>query len=233
VIETPSTTLTNLIQNGTFEAGTNKWRLIGNHHGEADDPDQPGNKVLRLVATGSTEHMSNHGETTFIEIAMCEWARDLISFRAKWVSGSRQFHTRLYFNRLPRTTLLDAPSPTARRAAKFHLREQHRPDLLRLPSRPGRARPFSPVTVSVQAGDPDGVTALTLWWRGRRLMDKRADDAERAAIFSTGQGFNAMIPGKVAKWHRGAILRGRHRWLGRAVHVPLRRNEFASALQSR
>src|SRR6185436_19704894 len=66
VIETPSTTPTNLIQNGTFDTGISKWRIIGNHHGEViDDPDQPGNKVLKLTANGSTEHMSNHGETTF------------------------------------------------------------------------------------------------------------------------------------------------------------------------
>src|SRR5205085_12580889 len=90
--------------NGTFATGTNKWRIIGNHHGEViDDPDLPGNKVLRLVATGGTEHMSNHGETTFVGnrdvVNGCEY---LISFRATWISGSRQFHTRLYFNRLAR-----------------------------------------------------------------------------------------------------------------------------------
>ena len=101
VIETPSTTPTNLIQNGTFETGTNKWRIIGNHHGEViDDPDQPGNKVLKLTANGSTEHMSNHGETTLAGGRDTVNGREyLITFRAKWISGSRQFHTRLYFNR--------------------------------------------------------------------------------------------------------------------------------------
>src|SRR5262245_57986921 len=112
VIENPSTTPVQLLQNGTFDTGTNKRRIIGNHHGEViDDPEQPGNKVLRLVATGGTEHMSNHGETTFVNNRDVASGREyLISFRARWVSGSRQFHTRLYFNRLARTTLLDAPS---------------------------------------------------------------------------------------------------------------------------
>ena len=45
----------------------------------------------------------------------------LISFRAKWISGSRQFHTRLYFNRLARTTLLEAPD-AARHARRAELR---------------------------------------------------------------------------------------------------------------
>ena len=85
VIETPSTTPTNLIQNGTFETGTNKWRIIGNHHGEViDDPDQPGNKVLKLTSTGSTEHMSNHGETTLAGGRDTVNGREyLITFRAK------------------------------------------------------------------------------------------------------------------------------------------------------
>jgi hypothetical protein len=103
VVESPATTPTNLIQNGTFDTDTNKWRIIGNHHGEViDDPDQPGNKVLRLVATGSTEHMNNHAETTFVGNRDVVNGREyLITYRAKWVSGSRQLLTRLYFNRLP------------------------------------------------------------------------------------------------------------------------------------
>ncbi|HTD88046.1 MAG TPA: lamin tail domain-containing protein, partial [Candidatus Binatia bacterium] len=65
VVETNATSPIQLIQNGSFTTGTNTWRIIGNHHGEViDDPDQPGNKVLHLVATGAAEHMSNHGETT-------------------------------------------------------------------------------------------------------------------------------------------------------------------------
>ncbi|NIP96884.1 MAG: hypothetical protein GWO24_26975, partial [Akkermansiaceae bacterium] len=32
-----------------------------------------------------------------------------ISFRAKWLGGSNQLNTRLYFNRVPQTTLLDVP----------------------------------------------------------------------------------------------------------------------------
>jgi hypothetical protein len=114
VIETPGTTPTNLIQNGTFDTGTNKWRLLGNHQGEViDDPDQPGNKVLHLVATGGTDHMSNHGETTFVGNRDVVNGREyLISFRAKWLRGSRQFRTRLYFNRVARTTALPVPQLT-------------------------------------------------------------------------------------------------------------------------
>src|SRR6185503_12000615 len=166
VIETPNTTPTNLIQNSTFDTGTNKWRIIGNHHGEViDDPDQPGNKVLRLVANGSTEHMNNHGETTFNGNRDVVNGREyLISFRAKWISGSPQFHTRLYFNRLPRVTLLDVPAlhgtPGARNSA---FATNIGPTYAGFRHDPAVPAPFAPVTVSVGASDPDNVTTMTLW----------------------------------------------------------------------
>ncbi|HEV7867531.1 MAG TPA: lamin tail domain-containing protein, partial [Chthoniobacteraceae bacterium] len=57
---------TQLIQNGTFDTGTATWRNVGNHQltTVVDDPFAPGNKVMKIVATGATEHMSNHSETT-------------------------------------------------------------------------------------------------------------------------------------------------------------------------
>src|SRR5690606_37617042 len=93
------------------EAAT--WRIIGTHrHSEVIvDPDDPSNQVLRFVATGPTEHMHNHAETTlkngasFVSIANGREYR--ISFRAKWIAGSNQLHTRLYFNRLAEVTLIE------------------------------------------------------------------------------------------------------------------------------
>ena len=197
VIETPATTPTNLIQNGTFNTGTNKWRIIGNHHGEViDDPDQPGNKVLRLTAAGSTEHMSNHGETTFTGNRDVMNGREyLITFRAKWISGSPQFHTRLYFNRLARTTLLDTPSlhgtPGTRNTAFTpNIGPTYRA-LRHAPVVPGA---FEPVTVSLQAADPDGLNAMTLWWR--------PDGGSWSSIAMTPDNatprFNALLPGRSA-----------------------------------
>lgn len=168
VIETPSTTPTNLIQNGTFDTGTNKWRIIGNHHGEViDDPDQPGNKVLKLTANGSTEHMSNHGETTFVGNREVVNGREyLITFRAKWISGSRQFHTRLYFNRLAQTTLLDAPdlhgTPGTQNTA---FTPNIGPTYDSLRHSPAVPAAFEPVTVSVRSADPDQVSKMAVWWR--------------------------------------------------------------------
>lgn len=166
VVETNSTSPVQLIQNGSFTTGTNTWRIIGNHHGEViDDPDQPGNKVLRLVANGPTEHMSNHGETTLANgRAITNGLEYHISFRAKWIRGTRQLNTRLYFNRLARITRLDAPNlhgtpgtqNTAFTANIGPTYNEFRHD-------PAVPAPFAPVTVSVRPNDPDGVATVTLW----------------------------------------------------------------------
>ena len=61
VIENPDGAAVSFLTDGSFEGGNlNSWRFLGNH-GDAEiipDPDGGGN-VLRLRATGSTEHMHN------------------------------------------------------------------------------------------------------------------------------------------------------------------------------
>jgi len=186
VIETPATTPTNLIRNGTFDPGTNTWRIMGNHHGEViDDPDQPGNKVLKLTATGSTEHMSNHGETTLVGNRDVVNGREyLISFRAKWISGSRQFHTRLYFNRLARTTLLDAPSwhgtPGMQNTA-FHVK--HRADLRRVAPHTSGAGRIRAGNGQHRGGRPGwGQRDGALVAARRRFLEQDRDDLRRGGV---------------------------------------------------
>src|SRR5438477_9567103 len=92
VIESPDTAPRELIQNGSFENGAAAWRIIGNHRGEVIvDPEDPANHVLRLIATGPTEHMHNHAETTLASGASVVNGREYkVSFRAKWRAGSNQ-----------------------------------------------------------------------------------------------------------------------------------------------
>ncbi len=198
VIESPSTAPTNLIQNGTFSAGTNKWRMIGNHHGEVvPDPDDPDDLVLKLTSTGSTEHMSNHGETTLVGGRDTVNGREyLITFRARWISGSRQFHTRLYFNRLARTTILDGRPRIGTPGAANSTRELNiGPTFAGLRHEPAVPGAFEPVTVSVAAADPDAVGTMTLWWRpdggSWSSLGMAADPANEGR-------YRASIPGKAA-----------------------------------
>ncbi|HAB17066.1 MAG TPA: hypothetical protein DCE44_11520, partial [Verrucomicrobiales bacterium] len=198
VIESPSGTAVQMLQDATFNVDAAKWRIIGNHHGTViDDPDQPGNKVLRLVATGSTDHMSNHAETTLaFNRSVVNGRTYRISFRAKWISGCRQLNTRLYFNRLARTTILEGHSrygtpggPNTAFATNIG------PTYSGLHHEPAVPGPAAPVTVSVTAEDPDGVAGLTLWsrpdggaWTSQPMMEDGA----------TPQSYRAVLPGRAA-----------------------------------
>ncbi|MDP2314681.1 MAG: lamin tail domain-containing protein [Pseudomonadota bacterium] len=160
VIQDPDGTPVELIQNGTFE----HWRLLGNHrHSEVvPDPDDPANAVLRLLATGPTGHMHNHAETTLLgPIGTTEYE---VSFRARWISGSNQVNTRLYFNRLPRTTLVQQPdlsgTPGAPNSAWV---DNLGPTFADLRQDVAVPAPSEPVRVSVSVDDPDGVQGVTLW----------------------------------------------------------------------
>ena len=172
VIEMPGTANAfELISNGTFEADAiggeaSGWRIIGNHrHSEVIvDPDSPSNKVLRLVATGPTEHMHNHAEITLAGGRTIQNGKEYeISFRAKWISGSNLLNSRLYFNRLPRTTLIDQGSnfgtPGEQNTAYVsNLGPTYR-GFIHGPAVP---QPGQAVTVRTFADDPQGVTSMVL-----------------------------------------------------------------------
>ncbi len=164
VVQDPDTYPVELLANGSFDAGSDHWRLLGNHrHGElVPDPDDPGNTVLRLVATGPTGHMHNHAETTLLQ--PIEGREYEIAFRARWISGSNQLHTRLYFNRLPLTTRVEQPGlsgtpgePNSTAVANLG------PTFAGLVQDAAVPGPWEPVYVWIAVDDPDGVEAVTLW----------------------------------------------------------------------
>lgn len=109
-----------IIQNGTFSGGTaDKWRNVGTHKFTTvvDDPLSAGNKALKIVAQGATEHMHNHCCTTVKDganyITLNAASTYTIRFRAKWLRGSNRLLSRLYLNRLPKQTLLQRPATAA------------------------------------------------------------------------------------------------------------------------
>ncbi|MEX2187890.1 MAG: lamin tail domain-containing protein [Pirellulales bacterium] len=165
-----------LLQNGSFEGDivgnpAAAWRIIGNHRNSEVivDPTDPNNQVLLLKADGSTEHMSNHAETTLKNgatfVTINASAQYEISFRAKWISGSPQLHTRLYFNRLPRTTILQQPALSGTPgAANSTLQANIGPTYEEFRHSPAVPVAFEPVVVSTVANDPNGVAAMTLWY---------------------------------------------------------------------
>jgi hypothetical protein len=169
VVESPGGASREFLQEGGFESGGKSWRPLGNHRRSrvSADPDVPGGHVLHLVATGPTTDMHNHLETTYGKgLAVTNGRQYAISFRAKWLAGSNQLNTRLYFNRVPKTTLLDVPrtggTPGARNSRHAGNIGPTFGDLLQEPVMPGAGEA---VSVKVRISDPDGVASAVLRWR--------------------------------------------------------------------
>lgn len=208
IIEDPSGAARELIQNGTFDSDAvgehaDKWRLIGNHrHSEVIvDPNDASNQVLRFVATGATEHMHNHGETTlksgdeFVDIRNGQEYK--ISFRAKWISGGNLFNTRLYFNRLPRTTPIQQPdrhgTPGSANTAQ-QAGDNIGPTFENAKHLPTIPDPGEPVVVSINADDPQGIDSLKLWYS---IESGAWTSVEMQA--TGGSGYRGTIPGSDAR----------------------------------
>ncbi|MEZ5300825.1 MAG: lamin tail domain-containing protein [Verrucomicrobiales bacterium] len=173
VVEDPDGAAIQFIQNGDFEADAAgappaKWRLIGTHgsHGRSvvvADPDDAGNQCLRLVATGPTEDKHNKAETTFANGEQVTVGQTYeISFRAKWLRGSNQVNTRLYFNYCQRTTLIDVPpgggTPGAQNSAFAANAGPVIAEVWHEPAVPVAGETFR---VFARVGDPDGLGVVT------------------------------------------------------------------------
>jgi hypothetical protein len=201
VIQSPAGVATQMLQNTSFESGTNTWRLIGNHrHSEVIiDPDNAANHVLRLVSEGYTEHMHNHAETTLTNNLPVVNGREYeISFRAKWVAGCNRLLTRLYFNRLPKLTEITQPvlygtpgAPNSRFQANLG------PTFANLSHSPVVPTTGQPVTVSVTASDPDSVASGVLYyavnsgaWQTLSMTPQALSSGETTLI--------AVVPGQAA-----------------------------------
>jgi hypothetical protein len=197
VKENPATTAIERIQNGSFNAGAQTWRMLGNHQRSQviAEPGNPGNMVLRLVANGATEYQGNQIETTFGGGATIVNGREYeITFRAKWIAGSAQINSRLYFDRLAKTTVLDLPSSGGTPgAANSRLVANAGPTYQGLAHDPAVPQPGSPVTVSVMADDPDGVASMTL-----RYSLAGGAFVSAPMTHQGGGRYSGIIPGQAA-----------------------------------
>ncbi len=202
VIEDPNGESISLLQNGDFQAdilGTppDKWRLIGNHSGiVTTDPHDPRNHVLHVTATGAHQYVHDHAETTFRDgLGIQDGAEYQISFRARWLSGSRQLHSRLFLNRVPNTMHLHVPTQTGTPAAPNSTRTSNLgPSLVQLHHTPTMPSPTESVTVTVHAADPQGVDTVALSYRAdgqpwtRVVMAASGDDTYAVSIPAHAEG---------------------------------------------
>jgi len=198
------------IQNGDFESDSlgstaDKWRAVGTHgsHGKTvvvTDPDDAGNQCLHVVATGPTEDKHNKLETTFTSSERVVPGRTYrITFRAKWLTGSNQVNTRLYFNFLQKTHLLPVATTWGTPGAINSTSVSNAgPALDRLSHFPVVPNSGQATTATISANDPDGVNNATLFYS--------VNDAsfQNSAMTSNGDGtYSGTIPGQSA----GSIVR--------------------------
>jgi hypothetical protein len=181
--------------NTDFSNGAAGWRFRGTHrHSEViDDPDAPGNKVLRLVAIGATEHMHNQIETTLLS-PVANGRSYRISFRARWVGGSNQLHTRLYFNRLPHVTIIDRPEHVGTPSAANSRAEPNiGPSITGTIHAPAVPAVSQAVTITAKAADPDGVASMQLFYS----VNNGPFQTTTMGI-GTGGLYQATLPGQPA-----------------------------------
>jgi len=171
VIQDPDGANRQLIQNGTFSSGNaNAWRIIGNHHASVvPDPDNDTNPVLRLETTGPAEHMHNHAETTLKDggsfVSIQNGQTYEVSFRARWMGGSNQLNTRLYFNRVHQTTRLDIPEQHGTPGEVNSTVEANLgPTYHGFSHSPVVPASGQGIEVSVVAEDPDDVASMRVWY---------------------------------------------------------------------
>lgn len=198
VTENPDSSAVPMIANGNFQSGTTGWRFLGNHrHAQiVPDPDSPGNNVLHLSSKGATEHMHNHVETTLTGgLSVVNGRVYEISYRARWLNGSNRLNTRLYFNRVAKTTeLARTDTPGTPGAANSTAVPNAGPGFTALSHSPVVPDPGETVTITARAADPDGLGTLTLHYS--------ANGGAFTPVVMTpagdGSTFTAPVPGQTA-----------------------------------
>ena len=197
VVQSPSNAPVQLIANGNFENGLTGWRNVGNHSRSRveNDPDSAGNHVLHLIATGPQEHMHNHLEATLTGgLSVINGALYEISFRARHIAGNNRLNTRLYFNRVARSTELTAAVLNGTPGAQnSRYATNVGPAFAQFQHSPVVPAANAAVTVSVVAQDAQGVTNCQVWWSAN------GGAWSSAAMTATGGGlYSGSIPGQAA-----------------------------------
>ncbi|CAN5142887.1 hypothetical protein BH23VER1_BH23VER1_29450 [soil metagenome] len=201
VVRDPDGARQELIQNGSFSGGTDKWRLLGNHRHSAaiPEPGNPGNMVLLLDARGRTDTRHNHLETTLVGNTPIQVGQTYeVSFRARWVSGSNLLNSRCYYQRLARTTRIARPESCGTPGAPNSRAEPNiGPTFSMLRHDPPIPTAGQAITVRAEVADPDGLGEISLMTR----VNEGPVATAAFTVSADGRG-SAVIPGQPA----GAVI---------------------------
>ncbi|MEM9656721.1 MAG: lamin tail domain-containing protein, partial [Planctomycetota bacterium] len=197
VVRDPGGANREVIVNGTFEndpigstpAG---WRLVGNHASGSVQLDD-GNKVLHFIAEGPQQHIHDHVTVDFGNGESIQDGQEYeITLRAKWLAGSAQLNNRFYFTRMANTFILDVPEHNGTPGAENSTFEVNvGPTYSDLVQHPVFPSPGEPVTISVRAGDPDGIGSIDL-----RYAASEGTFASAPMTLNDDGVYQGIIPGQ-------------------------------------
>ena len=197
VLRDPDGAREELIQNGSFTAGANRWRLLGNHghSGVIAEPGNPGNQALHLIATGPHDTRHNHLETTLRNnTAISAGQTYEVSFRARWLAGSNLLNSRCYYQRLAHTTSLNRPENCGTPGAANSRREVNiGPTFSRLRHDPPVPPPNTPIEIRADFADPDGLASFVL----KARYDEGPMSSHSFSVDTSGRGAGTL-PGASA-----------------------------------
>ena len=218
-----------LVQNGTFQNGSDRWRIVGNHrHSRVfNEPGVPGNRVLHLVSSGAADTRHNHLESTLVNNTVLR-ADQLyeVSYRARWLAGSNQVHTSCYYQRLGRTTQIARVERCGTPGRENSQRVANLgPTFSELRHDPPVPAANEPVVVTARVEDPDGIGAVT-------LKARYEEGVVRSFVFAVdGEGRGrAVLPGAPAGDVIQFWLEGRD-GLGAAGMAPARGPDSRALIQ--
>ena len=215
-------------QNGTFESGATAWRLLGNHsHSEVIvDPDDPGNHVLRLVATGPTEHMHNHAETTLAGGRTIQRPRVRDHVPGEVGRGLAPVEHPAVLQPAGRDDAAGAaPTSGTPGTQNTAYAANVGPTYREFRHSPVVPAAGEAVSVSAIAEDPDGVSDVTLWYA------VNGGTWTSLPMVAEAGGRFVATDSRPGGLERRAVLRRRRRRLGRAVDLPRRRPRLAGVVQ--
>ncbi len=139
--------------------------------------------------------MHNHAETTLADGATLQNGVNYkLSYRARWLAGSNQLNTRLYFNRLAHSVRLERPARQGTPGeANSLMVDNVGPTFSEFRHWPAVPAANEPVTVLVGATDPDSVVEMTLWY----AVD--GGEWNSMAMVANGDLYQVQLPGLPAK----------------------------------
>jgi len=192
VIEDPGGADLELIANGSFASAAD-WRLLGTHQ-LSEIVSDGGNNALKIVASSRSNYLNNLIETNFTSggslRTITAGTNYRVSFRAKWLSGSPQLRFEAYYNKFAELVTVEQPASHGTPGTQNSTYSTAvGPTLSALLHQPAVPTSSEPITISVDAHDPDGIASMTLKY------SVNAAAFQSAPMTSTdGKSYSATLP---------------------------------------